>query len=114
MPKMKTSDVKHPKHTSVTLGEHFQQLVYERVASGAYDSASDVIRCALRLLQQRDRKREVGWTLLGHDTFEGNFYPIDDSFPSPEEAEKEAQRRLKQDQIYIVSPDGQRRRVMPK
>src|ERR1022692_1123087 len=48
-----------PKHTSVTLGDHFQQFVDVRVQAGQYGSASEVVRDALRLLEHKEREEEA-------------------------------------------------------
>jgi antitoxin ParD1/3/4 len=47
------------KNTSIALGEHWQTFIEKQVASGRYGSASEVIRNALRLLEQRDAKVET-------------------------------------------------------
>lgn len=39
--------------TSLTLGEHWEAFVRNEVASGRYGSASEVIRDALRTLEER-------------------------------------------------------------
>jgi antitoxin ParD1/3/4 len=46
------------KPISVTLGAH-QQAVDERVESGAYASASEVIRAALRALDREERALDI-------------------------------------------------------
>ncbi len=44
------------KNTSIALGEHWQAFIAKQVSSGRYGSASEVIRNALRLLEQRDAR----------------------------------------------------------
>ena len=47
------------KNTSIALGEHWQAFIEKQVSSGRYGSASEVIRNALRLLEQQDAKMET-------------------------------------------------------
>jgi antitoxin ParD1/3/4 len=44
------------KNTSFTLGEHFSQFVEAQVEQGRYNSASDVLRAGLRLLEVQETK----------------------------------------------------------
>ena len=44
------------KNTSITLGDHFENFVTTQVQSGRYGSTSEVIRSALRLLENQEAK----------------------------------------------------------
>jgi antitoxin ParD1/3/4 len=44
------------RNTSILLGEHFEEFISAKVSSGKYNSASEVIRTALRLLEAEDYK----------------------------------------------------------
>jgi antitoxin ParD1/3/4 len=39
---------------SINLGDHFEKFVQERVAQGRYQNVSEVVRAALRLLEERE------------------------------------------------------------
>jgi antitoxin ParD1/3/4 len=45
-----------PRNTSVTLGEHFEEFIAEQIEAGRYESKSEVIRAAMRLLEEREQK----------------------------------------------------------
>jgi len=47
-------------NTSVLLGDHYQDFIVSQVKSGRYSSASEVVRSALRLLEDEvERKNEL-------------------------------------------------------
>ncbi len=53
-----------PKNTSITLGEHFDKFIAERIKQGRYGSASEVIRAGLRMLETSETKIETLRALL--------------------------------------------------
>eukprot|EP01033_Poteriospumella_lacustris_P023288 gene23288-17669_t len=42
--------------SSYSLGQHFEAFVQQQLVSGRYNNASEVIRDALRLMEDRDRR----------------------------------------------------------
>ena len=44
------------KNTSISLGNHFEDFVGERVSTGRFKNASEVIRVGLRLLEEEESK----------------------------------------------------------
>ena len=47
------------KNTSVSLGDHFESFVDERVKAGRYASVSDAVRAGLSLLEQEETKLDM-------------------------------------------------------
>ncbi len=47
------------KNTSITLGEHFDSFIASQIQSGRFGSASEVVRAALRLLENTETRLET-------------------------------------------------------
>lgn len=47
---------KMARNTSILLGDYFEKFAREQVDSGKYNSVSEVVRTALRLLEQEENK----------------------------------------------------------
>ena len=52
-------------NTSLTLGEHWETFIKNEIASGRYGSASEVVRDALRGLEERKSKLDALRAHLG-------------------------------------------------
>lgn len=46
-------------NTSLTLGEHWERFIKSQIADGRYGSASEVVRDALRHMEERSQKLEA-------------------------------------------------------
>ena len=44
-------------NTSVLLYDHYQEFIVSQVKSGRYSSASEVVRSALRLLEEEEKRK---------------------------------------------------------
>jgi antitoxin ParD1/3/4 len=56
---------------NISLTPHLEELIREKIASGSYTSASEVVREALRLLEQEDQLRAVKMNKLREDIQQG-------------------------------------------
>ncbi len=61
---------------NVNLGPVFEEYVQQKVATGHYASVSEVIREALRLLQQQDTEREAKIVWLREAVQQGLDSPV--------------------------------------
>ena len=44
------------RNTSVTMGEHFERFIAKQIKAGRFESKSEVIRAAMRLLEEHEKK----------------------------------------------------------
>ena len=51
--------INYGKNTSILLGEYFENFINEQIASGKYNSVSEVIRRALRVFEQEENKAKA-------------------------------------------------------
>ena len=65
------------RNTSVSLGDHFVGFIDDRIVSGRYNSASDVIRAGLRLLEEHEAKVEALREALIEGERSGSASPFD-------------------------------------
>ncbi len=47
------------RNTSVTLGEHFDEFVHEKITSGRFQSVSEVVRAGLRKLEEDETRLQM-------------------------------------------------------
>ncbi len=48
-----------PRNTSVTLGNHFDAFVAEKIGQGRFQSVSEVVRAGLRKLEEDETKLQA-------------------------------------------------------
>jgi antitoxin ParD1/3/4 len=65
------------KNTSFSLGDHFSGFVEAQVSQGRYSNASDVVRAALRLLEEREATLEALRAALIEGEQSGPSVPLD-------------------------------------
>ncbi len=46
-------------NTSLTLGKHWENFIKEEIATGRYASASEIVRDALRCLEEKKNKQKL-------------------------------------------------------
>jgi antitoxin ParD1/3/4 len=78
------------KNTSVTLGDHFEQIIEKSIESGRYASASEVIREGLRLVEEREQQINILREAIEDGERSGYVKNFD-----PEKHLKELNQRLK-------------------
>jgi antitoxin ParD1/3/4 len=60
------------RNTSVSLGDHFETFVDQKVADGRFQNASEVIRAGLRLLEEEEAKIQLLRTAID-EGFQSGF-----------------------------------------
>jgi antitoxin ParD1/3/4 len=45
--------------SSYAIGDHFEQFIKAQLESGRYSSASEIVRDALRLMEEREQLRQI-------------------------------------------------------
>ncbi|UWR13445.1 type II toxin-antitoxin system ParD family antitoxin [Sulfitobacter mediterraneus] len=65
------------RNTSVSLGDHFTNFIDERLDTGRYNSASDVVRAGLRLLEEQETQLEALRAALIEGELSGEPAPFD-------------------------------------
>ena len=65
------------KNTSISLGDHFSDFVDRQLAHGRYGSASEVVRAALRLLEEHEVRLEALRAALIEGEQSGPSEPFD-------------------------------------
>jgi antitoxin ParD1/3/4 len=56
---------------SFALGERFERFIDEKVSSGRFNNASEVVRAALRLLEDQEQERQLELDRLRRDNRRG-------------------------------------------
>lgn len=80
------------RNTSVSLGDHFVEFIDAQIANGRFSSASDVVRAALRLLEEDEARLSALQAALIEGERSGEPKPFDfDNFL--EDRQKSATRR---------------------
>ena len=57
--------------SSYAIGEHFEQFIRKQIEGGRYASASEVVRDALRLLEEEQQRRAVALKALRDEVSKG-------------------------------------------
>lgn len=68
------------KNTSFTLNDHFVSFIDTQVKGGRYNSASDVVRAGLRLLEEDEAKLETlrAALIAGEQSGQSTEFDFDD------------------------------------
>jgi antitoxin ParD1/3/4 len=65
------------KNTSISLRDRFTNFIDTRVGEGRYSSASDVVRAALRLLEEQETRLDALRAALVEGELSGSSTPFD-------------------------------------
>jgi antitoxin ParD1/3/4 len=65
------------RNTSIILGEHFDDFIRDQIQEGSYQTVSEVVRSALRLLETEQQKIKAIQTALVVGEESGDPRPFD-------------------------------------
>lgn len=94
---------------SVSLGRHFEDYLDRKVASGRYGSASEVLREALRLLEEQDVLLEHKLRRLDEELSKGQTGVTVDARESQDRAWKRMEARAAKEGKTITRKQGERK-----
>jgi antitoxin ParD1/3/4 len=63
--------------TSYTIGKHYERFIKDLVESGRYSTASEVMRDALRLVEEREERRKAKLEALRSEIQKGPDSPAE-------------------------------------
>ncbi len=79
------------RNTSVTLGDHFDEFVLEKINAGRFQSVSEVVRAGLRKLEEDEARLQ----LLKDKLQAGENSPLVDNFNGEEFLKELHKKHLK-------------------
>ena len=65
------------KNTSISLGEHFEGFIVAQIKTGRYGNRSEVVRSALRAMEEREQRVEALRKALIEGEQSGPYSPFD-------------------------------------
>ena len=65
------------RNTSISLGEHFEGFIVSQINTGRYNNRSEVVRSALRNMEERERQVEALRLALIEGEESGPYLPLD-------------------------------------
>jgi antitoxin ParD1/3/4 len=81
------------QNTPLNIGEHFSAFIEAKIAEGRYGSASEVVRAALRLLEEKEAELEALRAALIEGETSGASAPFDfDEFLAGKRSRSNARR----------------------
>lgn len=80
-----------PKNTSILLGDYFNEFIKEQISSGRFNSASEVVRTALRMFEEEEIKKKE----LIKELIKGEQSGFSDSFDKNKFLQKMHDKALK-------------------
>jgi antitoxin ParD1/3/4 len=81
---------------NVSLTAELEKFVQQRVATGRYQTASEVVREGLRLLEQQEREREAAFVALKEKLERASAQADRGQFIDPDEVLKKIDARKRQ------------------